>query len=127
MVDELKPPSGLRADGRRLWRSVVRELAGEGLVLDSREAQWLLSACELTDQLAVIKAAMAGEPLMVRGSQGQQVANPLLNEIRQHHLLISQTLARLKKPDEPAGVLGVVGATNRARGAANRRWRGPGA
>jgi hypothetical protein len=60
----------------------------------------------------------------VKGYNGQPVGHPLLTEIRQHHLLISQTLARLKVDiPEDAGVLGVSGF-NKARAAANKRWRG---
>jgi hypothetical protein len=70
---------------------------------------------------------MADQPLLVRGSMGQPVPNGLLNEIRAHHSLIAQLLARLKVDvAEPTGVLGVVGA-NKARGAADRRWRPGGA
>jgi hypothetical protein len=41
---ELRPPSGLGAEGRRLWRDIVRDAAGQGLVLDARELHWLQSA-----------------------------------------------------------------------------------
>ena len=127
MVNELKAPIELGTAGRRLWRQVVREAADEGLELDSREQFWLLSASKLADRLAVLEAVMADAPLTTKGSMGQLVAHPLLNEIRAHHQLISQTLARIDtQPKESAGLLGVVGG-NRQRAAANRRWRGPGA
>ena len=81
----------------------------------------------MTDRVAELEEAIDGEPMVVPGYKGQPVAHPLLTEIRQHHLLISQTLARLKLdvPEEP-GLVGVVGV-NKARSAANRRWRGAGA
>jgi len=127
MVNELKTPTELGTAGRRLWRQVVREAVDEGLELDSREQFWLLSASKLADRLAILEAAMADQPPTTTGSTGQLVAHPLLNEIRAHHQLISQTLARIDtQPKEPAGVLGIVGG-NRQRAAANRRWRGPGA
>jgi hypothetical protein len=94
---------------------------------DSREQFWLYSAAKLADRVAQLEAAMADEPLMVKGSMGQPIPNGLLNEIRATYQLISQTLARLKvESSEPSGVLGLVGG-NRQRAAANRRWRGPGA
>jgi hypothetical protein len=73
--------------------------------------------------VAELEAAIDGADMIVPGYNGQPVAHPLLTEIRQHHLLISQTLARLKVdvPEEP-GVLGVAGV-NKARSAANARWR----
>ena len=127
MVNELKTPTELGTAGRRLWRQVVREAVDEGLELDSREQFWLYSAAKLADRVTQLEAAMAEEPLMVKGSMGQPVPNGLLNEIRAHHQLISQTLARIDtQPKEPAGVLGIVGG-NRQRAAANLRWRGPGA
>jgi hypothetical protein len=70
---------------------------------------------------------MADQPLMVKGSMGQPVPNGLLSEIRSHHQLVAQLLARIKTDlPEESGVLGMVGG-NRQRAAANWRWRGPGA
>lgn len=127
MSEQLKSPPGLGLAGRRLWRQVAGEAADCHLELDSREQIWLHSAAKLADRVAQLEAAIADEDLVVKGYSGQPVAHPLLTEIRQHYLLISQTLARLKVDvPEPTGVLGVVGA-NRQRAAANRRWRGPGA
>jgi hypothetical protein len=56
----------------------------------------LLSACKLTDQLAVIEAAMTEQPLWVTGSMGPLVPNGMLAEIWQYNMLISQTPARIK-------------------------------
>jgi hypothetical protein len=128
MAEQLKPPSGLGATGRRLWRQVAGEAAEDGLELDARERFWLQSAAQLADRVAQLEAAMASDDMVVKGYNGQPVAHPLLTEIRQHHLLISQTLARLKvDAAEPSpGVIGVVGGS-RQRAAANRRWRGAGA
>ncbi|OHV03888.1 hypothetical protein [Mycobacterium talmoniae] len=128
MTDQQKPPPGLGTAGRRLWRQVTAEATEDGLELDSRERIWLHSAAKLTDRVVALEAAMADAELVVKGYNGQPVAHPLLTEIRQHHLLICQTLARLKvdTAEPAAGVLGVVGGS-RQRAAANRRWRGPGA
>ena len=126
-MKEQKPPPALGAEGKKLWRQVARAVAQDDLELDAREQRWLLSACKLTDRLADLDAAMEGADLVVPGYNSQPVAHPLLTEIRQHHLLISQTLARLKiDVPEDAGLLGAVGV-NKQRGAANRRWRGSGA
>ena len=66
-------------------------LAGVGsaiieLELTAQEQYWLHSACELTDRAAAIAAALEGRPLYMKGSQGQDVSNPLLAELRQFHL-----------------------------------------
>jgi len=126
MVSELKPPAELGAAGRRLWRKVAREVAEEGMVLDSREEYWLYSAAKIADQLAVLEEAMAEQPLWVRGSMGQLVPNGMLAEVRSHRLLAAQLLARIKLnvDDESPGVLGGLGTTStKARASANRRWR----
>lgn len=118
---------GLGPAGRQVWRQIARAVARDDLELDAREQRWLLSAAQLTDRVAELEAAIDGADMVVPGYNGQPVAHPLLTEIRQHHLLISQTLARLKLDvADDAGVLGVVGV-NKQRGAANRRWRGSGA
>jgi hypothetical protein len=128
VVDEAKPPKGLGAAGRQLWREVARAVAVDDLELTVQERRWLLSACRLTDRLEWIEAAMDTEPAVTVGYNKQPVANPLLTEIRQFHALISLTLRRIRldAPEDAGGVLGVVGV-NKARGAANRRWRGTGA
>ena len=78
----------------------------------------------MTDQAAILQAELVGAPRMVRGSQGQSVANPLLGELRQLHLAINQTLARIKTDVPEAS--GMVGGVNQGRRAANIRWRGKG-
>jgi hypothetical protein len=124
MVDEAKPPAGLGAAGRQLWRQIARAVAADGLELTATEHRWLWSAAKLTDRVAELEAAIDGADMVVPGYNAQPVAHPLLTEIRQHHLLISQTLARLKLDiPEDAGVLGVAGV-NAGRRAANKRWRG---
>jgi hypothetical protein len=100
------------------------------LALTSNEEQWLLSACKLTDQLGVIEAAMAEQPLWVRGSQNQPVPNGMLAEIRSHHHLIGQLLARIKLDlsDADAGAdLVKINRPNPQRAGALKRWHGAGA
>ena len=124
MAEQQKPPPGLGAEGKKLWRHVARAVAQDDLELTAVEQLWLASAAKLTDRVAALDAAIDRAEMVVPGYNGQPVAHPLLTEIRQHHLLISQTLARLKVdiPDEP-GLLSVAGV-NKARGASNKRWRG---
>ena len=124
MVEQQKPPPGLGVEGKKLWRHVARAVAADGLQLTAVEQLWLASAAKLTDRIGELEAAMQGEPLAVPGYMDKGlVPHPLIGEIRQHHLLISQTLARLKLdiPDD-AGVLGVT-RVNKARSAADARWR----
>ena len=123
-MTETKPPPGLGAPGRRLWRAVVTDAADVGLELDGRDRFWLTSACKLADRAAVLEVELVDAPLMVKGSTGQMVSNPLMAEWRSHNQLAAQLLARLKlDTDEAAGGLQLIGG-NRQRAAANRRWRG---
>jgi hypothetical protein len=76
-------------------------------------------------QAAVVEAELAGAPMYMSGSMGQSVANPPLAELRQLHLAVSLTLARIESDVPEASC--VVGGMNQARRAANARWRGQGA
>jgi len=132
VVNEMRAPSGLSAAGKKLWKKAVREVADAGLILTVNEEEWLASACKLTDQLEVLQAAMAEQPLWVRGSQGQPVPNGMLAEIRSHHHLIAQLLARIKLDlsDADAGSdsnLIRINRPNPQRAGALKRWRGAGA
>lgn len=122
VVEQAKPPRGLGVDGRRLWRSVAEELAEDGLELTATERYWLASACKLVDQAAVVEAELTCAPLYLKGSMGQQVANPLIGELRQLHLAINLTLARIKTdvPEAPS----FLPALNKKREAMHKRWRG---
>jgi hypothetical protein len=99
-----------------------------GFPVTANEEQFLLSACKLTDQLAVIEAAMTAQPPWVTGSMGQLVPNGMLAEIRQYNMLISQTLARIKIDfDSAANADLIINRPNPQRAGANKRWRGAGA
>jgi hypothetical protein len=104
----------------------VKDAAEYDLELTAQEQYWLHSACELTDRAAAIAAALEGRPLYMKGSQGQDVSNPLLAELRQFHLAISLTLARLKLDVPEDSGLGSVPVPRSvaARSAANVWWRG---
>jgi hypothetical protein len=121
-VEQVKPPRGLGVSGRRLWREIVADAAQDGLELVATERFWLHSACKLVDQAAAIEAALKDAPLYMKGSMGQDVSNPLLGELRQLHLAINQTLARLKL--DVAEAPGIVPGVNQGRRAINTRWRG---
>lgn len=128
--DQAKPPRGLGVHGRRLWRSVAEQMASDGLELTASDRHWLHSTATLTDQAAALEAALKGAPLYMTDSMGQQVANPLISEMRQLHLAASLTLSRIKvsADDEAARpVLGVVSNAVHGRKGANVRWRGRGA
>ncbi|BCO35265.1 hypothetical protein BMW24_004485 [Mycobacterium heckeshornense] len=125
-----RPPRGLAAAGRKLWREVVAEATAEGLVLTAVERYWLETAAKLVDQAATLEAELVGAPKMVRGSQGQEVINPLISELRQLRQAADRSLARLRiEPDESsnANIRVISTSSTQARRAAHTRWRGAGA
>ena len=121
---QLKPPRGLKAAGRRLWSAVAGQAQELGCRLDTLESEQLWNACRLRDGINDMEQRLAGADLMIPGSREQWVAHPLLVEIRLHRQLLSQTLARLRFPEEESGAPPVVSRSTAARAAANARWRG---
>jgi hypothetical protein len=112
-------PSGLGDAGRDLWSGICGKY---GLRAD--EARVLEDAAREADLIATLDAGMAGQDLLVRGSQGQQVINPLISELRQHRSTLAALLRQLKLPDEAADA---AARSNSARAAANARWSRRGA
>lgn len=109
-----KAPTGLAAKARRLWTDLT-----SAYDLRPDELRLLEDACREVDLIERLEAELKGSPLMVRGSQGQQVASPLVQELRQHRSTLRSLLGALKLPEDPAE------AGNRsesARAAAMARW-----
>ncbi len=111
-VVKIPAPQGLSRRGRRFWREVVStyKLRSDELVL-------LENACRCLDIIAELEAAMDGQPLLVKGSMGQERENPLLSETRLQRAQLNRTLAQLKLPDIDAPAV-----VNQHREAAVSRW-----
>lgn len=109
------PPRGLKADGRRLWESIVGDH-----VLDGRELGWLLEACRAVDQAAACDRAVARSGLTTVGSRDQVRSHPLLAEGRYQRQLAATLLARIDLRPEPS--VPATGRSNAARRAAEARW-----
>ena len=120
-MSEPRPPTDLGAAGKRLWRDVIRDAAGQGVCLDARELVWLRSAGKLSDRIAQLESAMSDEPLVVPGHAKQPVSHPLLTEIRAYYALLAQTLGRIRVDLVESGAGDVVPG-NRFRTAALSRW-----
>lgn len=122
-VSTHRAPAGLDGAGRALWRRITADVAAQGMELRPDEAATLEAAARQADTLAVLQAALKGAPLTVRGSQGQEVAHPLLAEVRLGRDLLARLLSRLnlgrvEVPETPR--------SRSARRAAQARWSGAG-
>lgn len=104
-------PKRLKASGRKLWRETTKNYD-----LRQDELEVLKAACGEVDLIDRIEEALVDEPLTVRGSQGQIVAHPLIQEVRQHRATVTHLFAKLKLPDDAAP------AANQHRSAAQSRW-----
>lgn len=92
-------PRDLERAGRKLWR----EIAGSGKYeLRPDEVAILSHACREEDLIDMLESALKGAPIMVRGSQGQDVINPMISELRQHRATQKSLLAALALPDDGA-------------------------
>lgn len=132
------PPADLAKDGRKdgpgrqLWKSIVSKY-----VLRPDEQRILHAACRCDDAIAELrrkKAELEANPqyadMLVKGSMGQRIENPLraraskiLDDIQRQDAALAGHLAKLKLPDESGATSGqeqprAVGA----RAAAQSRW-----
>jgi hypothetical protein len=117
MQDPLKPPTGLRAPGRRLWLSLA-----ERYVLTPAELANLAEACRTKDELDRLERAVrALTELTTTGSAGQIKPHPLLAEVRAHRLLLERLTTALALPDEDEA--GMRPGQKHAQRAARGRWK----
>lgn len=118
-----KPPADLGLDGKKLWRSVMRDMTGAGLAFDARETAMLYRSCKMADRISAMDRELDGADLLVPGYLGKgTVSNPLLTELRQTEALLAMTLHRLKPPAEEDGQQVQVPRSVSARSAAQARW-----
>jgi hypothetical protein len=116
--DDVRPPSGLKAPGKRLWSAVA------GLyVLTPAELANLAEACRTCDELDRLERAVRALPdLTTTGSTGQPRAHPLLEEVRRHRLLLERLTGALNLPDEDQEV-GLRPGQKHGKRAIEARWR----
>ena len=107
--------------GAALWADVTGSYE-----LRADERRILEDACHERDLIARLSAELAESDLIVRGSMGQQVVNPLVSELRQHRATFASLMKQLSLPDEgESDNGGALSSKNRA--AAQARWARRGA
>jgi hypothetical protein len=114
---EQKPPTGLKASGKRLWTAVA-----EPYILTPAELATLEQAARTADELARLEKAVRALPdLVVAGSMGQPRMHPLLGEVREHRRLLERLTTALNLPDVTENI-GLRAGARHARKAATARW-----
>lgn len=114
-----KKPQNLGDDGSALWDSVVK--MHDDLGPDT--VRLLMDACREADIVARLEDEQRDQPLMVRGSQGQLVASPLISEVRQHRAVLAGLLKALKLPQTAGDARRAEElVSEQAREAARARW-----
>jgi hypothetical protein len=115
MARQYDPPVGLEEGGTALWDDITA-------VYDLRpdELRVLEAACFEVDLIDRLQREVGTADLVVHGSQGQPVANPLVTELRQHRSALRALLKQLDLPDESTGT---TSRSAQARDAANARWK----
>lgn len=109
-------PQGLGDAGQSLWADIT-----SAYDLRPDELRILESACFEMDLIARMQVESVTGDLIVRGSQGQPVANPLVQELRQHRSTLRGLLGQLKLPDEDGRAASA--RSEQARNAVNARWK----
>jgi|RhiMethySRZTD1v2_1073278.scaffolds.fasta_scaffold310532_2 hypothetical protein len=112
-----KPPSGLRAAGKRLWTTVA-----EPYVLTPGELAILEELCFTKDETVRLEKAVRELPdLVATGSMGQAKVHPLLNELRLRRTLLAKLTEQLNLPDMDQ-TIGLRAGQRHARTASLARW-----
>lgn len=119
-----KTPTKLSAKARAIWNGITDDYE-----LRADELRVLEDACREVDLIERLEKELAASDLIVEGSQGQPVASPLVQEIRQHRATLARLFAALKLPADEGGTgsgegVGPGGgdASRSARAAAQARW-----
>lgn len=87
MADKPKPPTGLRAAGKRLWSDTL-----EDFDLAEHERGLLLQACRTADSLDDLQKVLERDGVLNKSSQGTR-AHRALPELRQQRITFGRLVA----------------------------------
>jgi hypothetical protein len=88
-------PDGLGVKASVLWDEITGEFE-----LRADERRSLEDACRTVDLIERLEAEIRDGPSFVAGSNGQDVANPLMTEIRLHRAQFSRSMQAVHLPAE---------------------------
>jgi hypothetical protein len=111
-----KAPIGLARAGKSLWTGITGKYE-----LRADELRLLEDAAREADLIETLNDGLVGLPLMMKGSTGQDIVNPIYGELRQHRSALAGLLRALKLPDENPE-RAAVDRSSAARTAATARW-----
>lgn len=117
-MTKIPAPAHLGAKAKRIWSEI------SGLYeLRADELRILEDACREVDIVERLEVEFRTADTMVKGSMGQLVASPLLQELRQHRTTLARLLGQLKLPDSEEGAEASAQSRSAAgRAMANARW-----
>jgi hypothetical protein len=122
---EQESPSNLGDEALKFWAAVTKSYR-----MRPDELRLLEDACREIDIIEMLEAEKRKTRFRatVKGSMGQQVINPVLQEVRQHRVALASLMKQLKLVDLGAGEEGEEGhggdLETSARKAAIARWGG---
>ena len=117
-MEKPRQPAGFKPRDAKLWHDIA-----DNFQLRPDELRLLEAACRTLDELALIERQLVGASLVSKGSQGQEVAHPLLAAAVSHRRMYVALVKQLDLPDIDAET-GVVShaLSVKNRNAANIRW-----
>jgi hypothetical protein len=86
------PPRGTKAEGRRLWKSVLGEFT-----LDEHELSLLRQACRVADMCSDLQAIVDADGPISSTPSGPRT-HPAVVELRQQRILLARLVVALRVP-----------------------------
>lgn len=112
-----KVPAGLGLRGAAFWKAVQADLE-----FDARETDLLIEVCRTLDTIDELSVAVERDGIMLKGSQGQQVLNGAVAELRQQQASYARLVTQLNLDGAESGVGMRSPRGASASATAKRRW-----